>query len=484
MSTIKKLVAFTTSDVNESLTFNYNSETKEISIIGSLGGTETEKLNLGVMKDISDPTASALAIPTKVSQLENDSNFITGYTDNEFKNRMISVISLDVNFKNWLVQNLSALEDTTPSTTPPPSSEPVVQPDLYIPSGIVDYTPLTFESTGNTTVRLIRSGQKTDFFSYKLNDGQWQDYTVGDIIELSDGDKVAISGNNEMFSSDGDIDYRFVTDGEGTLKLYGNIMALIGFRQALNEYEFYYLFEGNCKNLVDISELSLPALVLKHHCYKNMFRNCTGLTAIMSSLPAIVLDNYCYEYMFGDCTSLTSAPSLPATNLATGCYRDMFTSCSSLTTPPSLPATIMTKQCYWAMFNYCYSLSSAPQLPATTLADSCYKYMFWHCHALSTAPSLPATTLAKNCYQEMFNECTALSSITLPATTLAQGCYQSMFNKCTSLISIEVAFTSWDNVGSWVGGVSKNGTFIKPYFLPEIYGTYNIPEGWTVVNKD
>lgn len=108
MSKFLKLTTFTTTDVNESLTFNYNSETKEISIVGSLGGTETEKLNLGVMKDVSDPTASTPAIPTKVSQLDNDSNFITGYTDNEFINKLTGLIESNQDFKNYLINVLTS----------------------------------------------------------------------------------------------------------------------------------------------------------------------------------------------------------------------------------------------------------------------------------------------------------------------------------------------------------------------------------------
>ncbi len=197
---------------------------------------------------------------------------------------------------------------------------------------------------------------------------------------------------------------------------------------------YRYMFEG-CTSLTTPPSI-LPATTLAKWCYEGMFRGCTNLTTAPSVLPATTLDYSCYNSMFSGCTSLTTAPALPATTLANWCYDRMFEGCTSLTTAPSiLPATTLADYCYIGMFRNCTSLTSAPELPATTLANSCYNCMFYGCTSLTTAPELPATTLADECYRYMFFGCTSLTTApsVLPATTLAQGCYGSMFCGCTSL---------------------------------------------------
>ena len=196
-------------------------------------------------------------------------------------------------------------------------------------------------------------------------------------------------------------------------------------------YAFYHLF-ASC-NIVSISEKFLPATTLAPHCYRSMFRSCTGLTSV-PILPATTLADSCYSYMFNDCTGLTTPPALPATTLADSCYSYMFSGCTGLTTPPALPATTLADSCYGFMFNGCTGLTSVPALPATTLINSCYRGMFSGCTGLTTPPTLPVTTLANSCYSYMFSGCTGLTSVpTLPATTLASGCYSNMFRGCTSL---------------------------------------------------
>ena len=88
------------------------------------------------------------------------------------------------------------------------------------------------------------------------------------------------------------------------------------------------MFYG-CTNLIDASELDLPATTLSDSCYANMFRGCTSLTTA-PELPATTMVNGCYLAMFQGCTSLTTAPELPATTLALVCYANMFYDCTSI----------------------------------------------------------------------------------------------------------------------------------------------------------
>ena len=109
----------------------------------------------------------------------------------------------------------------------------------------------------------------------------------------------------------------------------------------------------------------------------------------------------------GNIQTLLKYDNPPTSIPAADCYRNMFRNCTSLTAAPELPATVAIA-CYTSMFRNCTSLTAAPELPATTLANSCYSYMFYGCTNLTTAPALPATTLAASCYGSMFFGCTSL----------------------------------------------------------------------------
>ena len=415
----------------------------------------------------------------------------------------------------------------------------------------VRYTPLdyskeyfTFEclSAGTITITAnIASVSKT--ISYSIDNGStWTDLTTS-ITEQSlgtfaIGDKVLIKGNNNFYGSA----YYNYFGGTAQTKVYGNIMSLIYGDNFIDQISFpsgsdsnFYNLFYRYNNLIDASNLILPATTLTNNCYYGMFNSCESLI-IPPELPATTLANYCYTYMFRGCTSLTTVPELPATTLASYCYNymfygtslatapelpattltnccynAMFSGCTNLTTAPELPATTLASYCYYSMFNGCTSLATAPALPATTLADYCYSYMFYGCTSLTTTPELPATTLASYCYYSMFYGCTRLTtapalpattladycysymfrnctSLTiapaLPATTLASYCYYYMFYGCTSLNYIKAMFTTTPSTSytdNWVSGVASTGTFVKNSAATwTTTGVNGIPTGWTV----
>ena len=295
-----------------------------------------------------------------------------------------------------------------------------------------EFDGLTFTALENTTFSFSKDG-----LSYSLdNRSTWTTLRAGKPTPtVAAGSKLFWKGNYKGTSNS---DYgKFSSTGK--FNVSGNIMSLMygdDFKDKTDltgsDYCFYGLFEG-CLNLIDVSNLILPATTLAQYCYSYMFRNCTSLTTA-PELPAMTLAEDCYAYMFESCTSLKTAPELPATTLANGCYGSMFKECTSLTTAPTLPATTLANGCYAYMFQGCKSLTTAPELPATTLASRCYQYMFNGCTSLTTAPELPATTLADYCYQYMFVSCTSLiAAPELPAATLANYCYYRMFENCTSL---------------------------------------------------
>lgn len=241
-------------------------------------------------------------------------------------------------------------------------------------------------------------------------------------------------------------------------------------------------------NLTPTSSMGIGTFTISKKCnvkgnvmsllYKDEFEEQTDLTG----------KNYAVCKLFYKCTNIVNASELilPATTLADNCYEHMFDYCTSLVTTPALPATTLAKECYDHMFIGCSSLTTAPVLPATTLANYCYSNMFSGCTSLTTAPSiLPATTLNEWCYNRMFYGCTSLvTAPELPATTLTENCYTGMFYNCNSLNYIKALFTtkpSFTYTNDWVNGVSSTGTFIKNATATwNVTGNAGIPEGWTV----
>ncbi len=217
----------------------------------------------------------------------------------------------------------------------------------------LDYNSLskTDYSTKYFTVEALQSGYFTwvmdgDITSanvyYSLNNGAWT--ALGENIQVNTGDKIRFYGTNSSYA-----EFRF--GPEYLYKVYGNIMSLlygqnfIGQTVIENSFAFRSFFSQiTPSNLVDCSNLILPATTLANHCYNSMFFDCSSLTTA-PALPATTLAQSCYQQMFSYCTSLTTAPELPATTLATQCYNSMFYRCSSLNYIKCLATDISASDC-------------------------------------------------------------------------------------------------------------------------------------------
>ena len=246
---------------------------------------------------------------------------------------------------------------------------PAPAPAPSTPLVVTKSTPLTIEALedgATVTFKALNSAVARDI-QYSKDDGAtWTDGNTGgtgvSVVLAKVGDRVMFRGENTNYATGGSSDYNNIGCYKN-IKVCGNIMSMIqktGFETgtALTaEHAFKKLFMSNV-NLIDASDLLLPAETLT---------------------------NYCYREMFNGCTSLTAAPKeLPATSLAEECYCFMFASCAALTTVPvELPATVMQEYCYSNMFNGCTSLTTAPKLPATTLVNRCYSFMFTSCTSLN-----------------------------------------------------------------------------------------------------
>ena len=331
-------------------------------------------------------------------------------------------------------------------------------------SSIIDYSLIhaTFKALGDGSFSFSKKGDGDDIQYSKDNGYTWTVLPSGESVSVSYGDKVMwkstiapkIGSGIGTFSS---------TCG---FKAFGNVMSLLygdGFRGQVDLTEkkqaFCNLF-NKCVNLVDASNLILPAITLSRNCYSGMFEGCKNLTTA-PELPATTLADYCYNNMFYNCSNLKKSPELPATTLAPHCYSYMFHMCTKMTEGPSvLPATTLASGCYVFMFYQCIKLAKAPSvLPATTLADNCYRGMFYFCTSLTTAPELPAAKLVDGCYYMMLYHCTGLERIKMLATDVSAS-------ECLSF---------------WVAGMPSTGVFVKHPDMDSLpTGADGIPEGWTV----
>lgn len=404
---------------------------------------------------------------------------------------------------------------------------------------------LTMTSTGSSSISLLKTGSPSEIsLEYRIDDGDWSNYSVGNRIDLADGQKVAFRagvGGNSSFSSSDSNYYSFVNSGNGTVAASGKVMSLLD-RSCTSttlpgDYCFTNLFAG-FTSLTSAPELD--ATVMTIDCYRSMFEGCTMLKTA-PALPAKTLADYCYESMFKGCSSLVNPPELNADRMAKYCYLQMFMNCTSLVTAPDLPATTLADQCYIQIFSGCKALKNAPALnasyvpgfaygymfygcsslvdapdlpaesinaysyshmfanctslvdapviKATQLDDSCYEYMFSGCRSLKNAPELPLTRLSSYCYSRMFSNCTQLEiAPVLPAPILMYACYDYMFEGCSSLRYLKALFTTTPSstyTESWLSGVAENGVFVMGKNATwTVIGNHGIPEGWIAATDD
>lgn len=190
-------------------------------------------------------------------------------------------------------------------------------PQNYIP--VVDTnTPLTFKSTGATTVAFNYNAK------YSKNDESWQNYSSNTAISLSDGEKVAFSAD---FGQSKYLAPFFNSTGEGKLKVYGNTHSIINTEPSTG---IAFPCFSNCPNLVDATLLSLPLSSVGEYQYDSMFKDCAQLTAGPAILPAKRLGRFAYNRMFSGCVSLIKSPIIAATTLGDSSLAYMFADCTSL----------------------------------------------------------------------------------------------------------------------------------------------------------
>lgn len=173
--------------------------------------------------------------------------------------------------------------------------------------------------------------------SYSLNEGAWTAIpdTGTTLQNLSVGDRVRLKMQNWAGVGSGILNYSYQGGPYGiSFNAYGNVMSLLYGDNFVGQTTFPTNY------LVDSPGVgSLEAT----------FYDSNVVDASNLILPATTLIKKCYDYMFLNCPNLTGAPELPAETLADYSYRGMFKGCSSLNYIKCLATDISATDCtnYW-----------------------------------------------------------------------------------------------------------------------------------------
>ena len=354
----------------------------------------------------------AITVPTKVSELTNDSGYLTSFTETD---PTVPAWAKAASKPTYTASEVGAApaSHTSDSTVHVTSKEKTAwNAKADAPFKPAGKSYLTFSSPNSFTLKVNDTTKHWNgTLEYFTSNKTWTTW----------------NGTTTISSVDNDGEHVLYLRGTGNTVITGNNT---GYKWVLTGSDIKCI--GNIENLLDYA-------------------------TVASGAHPTMADN-CYSFMFYGCTSLTQAPALPATTLAVGCYYGMFYGCTSLTQAPALPATTLAEGCYQNMFSGCTSLTQAPALSATTLTPYCYQSMFSSCTRLTQAPALPATTLAVGCYYSMFSECTSLK---LSATQTGEYTVAYRIPMAGTGTTASEAFTSMFDLtgGTFKGTPSINTTY-------------------------
>ena len=354
----------------------------------------------------------AITVPTKVSELTNDSGYLTSYTETDptvpawakaasKPTYTASEVGADPSGSaSQALTDAKSYTDTQIAAIPTPDVSGQINTHNSDSSAHSDIRESITTHTGDTSIH-VTSEEKTAWNAKA--DAPFKPAGKS-YLTFSSPNSFTLKVNNTTKHWNGTLEYfasnKTWTTWDGTTTL----------SSANNDGEHVLYLRGTGNTVITVNNTGYKWVLTGSDikCIGNI-ENLLDYATVASGAHPTMADN-CYSYMFNGCTGLTQAPALPATTLASSCYNNMFSGCTSLTQAPALPATTLAADCYQNMFNGCTSLTQAPALPATTLANYCYSDMFYGCTRLTQVPALPATTStsADYCYRNMFYGCRSL----------------------------------------------------------------------------
>lgn len=405
------------------------------------------------------------AIPTKTSDLTNDSGFATsGYVDDGLALKQdiidemnpISGNAVLITYDPWLgdpeftaeaainmthAEALQAQEDATQANA-----------DIQIVSGAL--TGKMDIPSGGTVGQVVT---KTAYGA------EWADTQGGESIEAPinyfriwyDSRSGSYSGNLTFSfvknnAAQPDPDLSFSTDKGNTwtkMEWNGGLSGTFMTPHSTGEIWAIYI-KGNNDGF--------QRLTLKSNTNNSLWASVAG--NIMTLLDETGKSKYVpdpgFNFLFYTFSMLRNASNLklPATRLGNQAYSCMFYSCSNLTVGPyELPALELGEGAYYNMFYGCTSLVKTPKIKA----------IFWN--------SLTVNSNDKKAFGYMFNNCTSLSSVNVDFDDWRYT----------------PGFSSYSNFTNWLNNVAASGQFICPYGLDtSTRDASYVPAGWELVYKE
>ena len=312
-------------------------------------GEEIAKAQLeGEDVDLSSYATKA-EIPTNISQLTNDSGYLTSIPS-EY------VTDTELNDKGYLTEHQSLSDYATKS-----------------------YVDEAINALRTELMALIESGGnivETEIWAYKDDD-----YT--DVTANEDIIKVYV----ELTSSN------YTTRPKDVLQYYPNCKELYLFDDG-TVVTLENIFSAGDILKVDTVEF-MDGYFGKATSLQNSFKNQTYIKVVKNLPNSVTNMNAC----FYGCTALTQAPTLPSdlTNLTS-----TFFNCTSLTQAPDIPSKV------------------------TTMA-----YCFRGCSNLTTPPTIYTDVITN--MSSSFHDCAALTAVTIPLRITSYG---NCLNGCKALVDI------------------------------------------------
>lgn len=206
----------------------------------------------------------------------------------------------------------SCKKDTSVSPTSGGDTPQGDKNECFYFEGVEDECYVKLEGYGNG------AGDPDFSLVYSKDKSNWSPFSS---VKLEKGERVYIraEGTNDRFYNSyySDMNQAYVYSYKSFVvhgcKVGGNIMYLLDGTGTTNEFDtarnkgaFVALFRPmSSTDLLDASDLVLPATTLAEECYRDMFKGCSKLKKA-PFLPATTLADKCYDEMFSGCTSLQS----------------------------------------------------------------------------------------------------------------------------------------------------------------------------------
>lgn len=192
---------------------------------------------------------------------------------------------------------------------------------------IYESSPLCFTALqANSTIVL----HTTANLDYSTDGKVWLMYVEGATIRLANiGDIVLFRGDNDSIPRTSNVTMTLT----GKFKVSGNVMSVLGWKESITADNAFDCFFADCTQIVDVSELVLPAKKIGKRAYYSMFAG-SGITSL-PIIKAEQVDNNSFFWMFSNCNSLefVNVPVPKSTiggNAGAGVVSSMFENCTGL----------------------------------------------------------------------------------------------------------------------------------------------------------